>query len=58
MGRIEMWCEISYYKYSLNQTILTPKLLPCLKSRAHGLPLPFKPVIYRAIFCQVEGVFQ
>lgn len=42
---------MSHYKYSLNQTILIPKLLPCLKSGAQELTLPFKPVIYRAIFC-------
>ena len=42
---------MSHYKYSLNQTTLIPKLLPCLKSGAQELTLPFKPVIYRAIFC-------
>ena len=50
MGMAGVWCEISYYRNSLDQTILVPKLLPCFKSGAHGAA--FKPVIYRAIFCQ------
>lgn len=53
MGMMGVWCEISYYGNSLNQTVLVPKLLPCFKS---GAPeAAFKPVIYRAIFCQAEG---
>lgn len=53
MGSMGVWREISYYRNSLNQTVLGPKLLPCFKPGAHGAAC--KPVIYRAIFCRAEG---
>lgn len=35
-----VWCEISCYRNSLNQTSLVPKLLLCFKSGAHGCLYP------------------
>lgn len=45
MGVMKVWYEMTLYLYSLNQTVLVPKLSLGFKSSSQELPLPFKPVI-------------